>query len=80
MRAVGDEELSAVFADSGCVLATRQRLDGLVLDVLSAPGMGGEALQRLDRFLDSEQLRRGADAWARLSAAMEADDVRRGPA
>lgn len=67
--------MRVVFADSACVLATRQRLDALVLDVLAAPGMGGEALGQLRGFLDSEQLRRGTDAWERLNASEQPDEA-----
>lgn len=67
----------ALLNDAGKVLRARQRLDGLALDVLAAPGLGLAETRRLRTFLDGEWAA-AAGAAARLATRTVAPDRRRG--
>ncbi len=62
--------------DAGAVLGTRRQLDGLALDVLAAPGLAEEQVDRFQVFLQG-QWPRGVAAAARLRAATGADGTPR---
>ena len=69
------QQCRQLLEDSSTVLATRQRLDGLALEVLAAPGMGEAQVAALTRFLERDW-RRGVAAADRLRCA---PDSPRGP-
>lgn len=58
-----------VLDDAATVLGTRRRLDGLLLDSLSAPGLGTAQLSKLDAFMHGPDLARGRQALARCARA-----------
>ena len=58
-----------LLGDAGTVLVARQQLDGLLLDVLAAPGLAPAALTRLRDFISGDALPRADTALGRLSAA-----------
>lgn len=59
----------ALLGDAGTVLAARQKLDGLLLDVLSTPGLAPAAVTRLREYIGGDALARAHAALTRLSAA-----------
>lgn len=62
-----EDDITAAFQDAAAALAVRVRLDELLLDALATPGLGEDALARLETFLRGERLERGRRAWSRLS-------------
>lgn len=63
------EAARGLLSDAGIVLTARQKLDGLVLDVLSAPGLAPTAVTRLRDYIGGDALPRAHAALGRLSAA-----------
>lgn len=58
-----------LLGDAGTVLAARQKLDGLLLDVLSTPGLAPAAVTRLREYIGGDALSRAHAALTRLSVA-----------
>lgn len=65
------QSAAAVFEACAQVVATRQRMDGLLLDVLAAPGLGLASAARLRSFLDSGALESGQHHLEVVTAAAQ---------
>lgn len=67
------DQWSSAFDDAATVLTTRQDLDDLLAQAMTAPGIAGEQTRRIADFVRDGHLARGEDAYARLAALAATD-------
>lgn len=67
------DQWSSAFSDAATVLTTRQDLDDLLAQAMTAPGIAGEQTRRIVDFVREGHLARGEHAYARLAALAAPD-------